>query len=160
MTPWGIFNPRPLPGQAIIPRNYGEGPGNFTINLRVSKTFGFGESRSAAAGSPTEGGGDRGGGRGGRGGGGGRMGGGGMRMGGAGGGGMRGMFGDATTNSRYNLTISASARNLLNNVNPADPIGNLTSPRFGQSISLASGFGPDRAASINRRLEVQLRFTF
>jgi len=25
-------------GETIIPRNYGNGPGNFTINLRVSKT--------------------------------------------------------------------------------------------------------------------------
>src|SRR5262249_9469716 len=42
VTPFGTFNPNPLPGEAIIPRNFGQGPGFFSVNLGVSKTFGFG----------------------------------------------------------------------------------------------------------------------
>ena len=41
VTPYGIFDPNPAPGQALIPRNYGRGPGLFQVNLRVAKTFRF-----------------------------------------------------------------------------------------------------------------------
>ena len=152
-TAWGLFNPNPVPGAAIIPRNLGEGPGYFSINLRLSKTFGFGENRSSASGDM--GGGPPGGGRGYGG-----PGGGGPR-GGFGGGGMRGgMGGDVMTNHRFNLTLAISARNLLNNVNLAPPIGNLTSPSFGQSTALAGGFGPGGSMANNRRIELQARFNF
>jgi len=82
-----------------------------------------------------------------------------MRMGGGGGGGFRGGGGEGTTSRRYNLTLSISARNLLNHTNPGPPIGNLTSPLFGLSNSLAGGFGPAASAG-NRRIDLQLRFTF
>jgi len=172
-TPYGNFDTNPLPGTTIIPRNYVEGPGSFTFNLRVSRTFGFGPSRNLArpsgdgfgggpggpggpGGGPGGGGGGRGGFSGGGGGGRGGPGGGGMRM---GGGGMRGGFGD-TTEHRYNITISVSARNLLNHVNYGQPIGNLASPLFGQSNTLAGGFGPGGSTANNRRLDLQMRFTF
>jgi hypothetical protein len=48
----GNFNLKPLPGETIIPRNYGNAPGSFVVNLRVSRTFQFGEihrSNAAAA---------------------------------------------------------------------------------------------------------------
>ena len=86
-----------------------------------------------------------------------------------GGGGFRNIFGDATTEHRYNLTFAVSARNLLNHVNPGLPIGNLTSPLFGESNSLAGGFGPGgggggpggaQNVANNRRIELQLRFSF
>ena len=93
------------------------------------------------------------------GGGGPRGGGGGMRMGGGGPRGGGGGFGEST-NHRYNLTFSIQARNLLNTTNPGSPIGELSSTRFGQSNQLAGGFGPDRGAANNRRIELQLRFTF
>ena len=79
-----------------------------------------------------------------------------MRMGGGPG---RGMFGDATTDQRFNLVLSISARNLLNSTNDGSFTGNLTSPIFGQANSLAGGFGPASAAG-NRRLELQVRFMF
>jgi hypothetical protein len=41
-TPFGLFNPNPLPGEALIPRNFGDGPQQFTVNLNLSKTFSFG----------------------------------------------------------------------------------------------------------------------
>ena len=78
-----------------------------------------------------------------------------------GGGGDHGGFGGGeSTGKKYNVTFSASARNLLNTLNAGNPIGNLTSSLFGRSNALASGFGPDRNSANNRRLELQLRFTF
>ncbi len=49
VSPFGIFNPNPGPGAVIIPRNYGQGPAYFTLNFRLSKTFGFGGTREGAA---------------------------------------------------------------------------------------------------------------
>lgn len=42
VTRFGTFNPDPLPGEKIIPRNFGQGPGFVSVNLGLSKTFGFG----------------------------------------------------------------------------------------------------------------------
>ncbi|HEV2915157.1 MAG TPA: carboxypeptidase-like regulatory domain-containing protein [Pyrinomonadaceae bacterium] len=168
VTRFGAFDPNPSPGQEIIPRNYGTGPAFFTVNLRLSKTFGFGEAPASAA---AAGAGQRGG-RGGGGGGGGR---GGRRGGGGGGfsgGGTEGggTFGDATeTAKRYSLTFSINVQNIFNHTNEGTPIGNLSSPLFGQSIATAGGFGGggrgggggggDQSAG-NRRIEAQLRFSF
>jgi len=41
LTRFGAFDTDPLPGQQIIPRNYGTAPGFFSVNLRVSRTFTF-----------------------------------------------------------------------------------------------------------------------
>jgi hypothetical protein len=156
-TPYGVFDLNPQPGQTIIPLNYGGGPGQFSLNLRVSKTWGFGEKTEAAAPAPDAGR------RGAMGGGGprGGPGGGGMR-GGFGGGGGRGgpggLFADTSSGKRYNLSLSVSARNLLNHVNPGPPIGTLSSPLFGTSNGLAGGFFATPTA--NRRLEFQLRLSF
>lgn len=152
------FNLNPAAGQTIIPRNFAEGPGFFAVNLRISRTWGFGGTRGARS-DATVGGGNFGGGPGGPRGGGGGMrggGGGGIRMGG--GGGMRGGF-DGTTEQRFNLTLMVAGRNIFNTVNAAAPIGNLGSPLFGQSTQLAGGFGPGSDAN-NRRIDVGLRFTF
>jgi hypothetical protein len=61
------------------------------------------------------------------------------------------------------LTFSVNIQNLLNNTNLSNPIGNLSSPRFGESTSTANsfGFGPGgSAAAGNRRIQVQVRFGF
>jgi hypothetical protein len=166
-TRWGVFDASPLPGETIIPYNYGEGPGQFTVNIRLSRTWGWGEKRSGATG-------------GGFGGPGGPGGFGGPRGGGPGGGGfsggMRGMmggFGGGNTGKRYNLTFTISARNALNHVNFGPPNGVLVSPFFGTSTTLAGGgpggggpggpggggFGGGSAAG-NRKIELQLRFQF
>ncbi|MCU1233649.1 MAG: Cna protein B-type domain protein [Candidatus Solibacter sp.] len=42
-TPFGAFDLAPLPGQPLIPRNYGNGPGQVSVNLRAAKIFKFGE---------------------------------------------------------------------------------------------------------------------
>jgi len=39
VTPFGIFNPNPQPGETVIPRNFGLGPTNFTIDATVTKTL-------------------------------------------------------------------------------------------------------------------------
>jgi hypothetical protein len=155
LTRFGAFDLDPLPGQEIIPRNYGEGPGFFAVNLRVSKTFSFGGAANADAteqsSSP--------GGRGGRGGGGGfpGMGGGGGGRGGRGGGG-----GGGRERGRYNLTFSINFQNLFNRTNASLPVGNLSSPLFGESLSTVSGYGGGggNAAAGNRRVQAQIRFTF
>ena len=163
LTDWGPFNRIPLAGEQIIPRNYGRGPGQVSLNVRLSRTWGFGSRGESGMGTES---GPPAGMRGGPGGGG--PGGGGPPMAGAmrggpggPGGGPGGMFGGAQTGKRFNLTLSLMARNLLNHVNLAAPVGNLTSPFFGQSTALAGGFGPmGGSAASNRRIDVQLRLTF
>ncbi|MCA1619293.1 MAG: carboxypeptidase regulatory-like domain-containing protein, partial [Acidobacteria bacterium] len=137
-TAFGDFDLDPQPGFAIIPRNYGRGPSFYSVNLRASKTFGFGEAPAnrAAAGGAGGGGGRRGGGGGG--GGGGRRGGGGGGGGGGRGGGGEGGEG---SESRYNLTLSVNVQNLFNNPSLGAPVGNLNSPFFGQSIGGNGRFG-------------------
>ncbi len=124
---------------ATIPRNYGTGPAFATVNLRLSKTFGFGSESSGS-------GGFSGGGPGGPGG---------------------GPFGGGSSSGRkYNLTFSLQTLNLFNNTNAGTPIGNLSSPLFGSSNSLAGGFGfgppgsSTSSAAYNRRVEAQIRFSF
>jgi hypothetical protein len=41
VTRYGAFDLDPLPGQQIIPRNYGKNSSFFQVNMRVSKTFKF-----------------------------------------------------------------------------------------------------------------------
>ncbi len=155
-TPYGTFDTNPAPGSAIIARNYAQGPGQFVVNLRASKTWGWGERSSAQTGTGADGammGGPP-------------MGGGGPGRGGprgGGGGGMRGGrgsggFGGGSSGKKYSLNLSVSARNLLNHVNPGAPIGNLSSPLFG--ISNALGGGMFSNATANRRIDLQLRFNF
>jgi hypothetical protein len=129
-----------------IPINYLTGPSQFTLNLRLAKSFGFGADTGAknaqagggpGGGGPPLGGGPRGGGGFGRGG---------------------GFGGGPPTTRRYNLTFSVNARNILNKVNAATPVGVLSSPNFGQSIALAGGAFSSAAA--NRKIELQAQFSF
>lgn len=148
------------PAGTAISRNYGRGPGMVNLNLRLSRTWGFGKSAEQAAPDRPDGPppGMRGGGMRGGPGGGGFRGGGGM-MGGGGGG--RGMFGGGRDASkRYSLTLSISAMNVLNHANYAAPSGDLSSPFFGQYRGLM-GLGPaGGAGSYLRKVDFQLRFGF
>ncbi|HEV2201780.1 MAG TPA: TonB-dependent receptor [Bryobacteraceae bacterium] len=47
-TIYGPLNLRPLPGETIVPRNLGTGFASFSVNLRVSRTWGFGEPTGSA----------------------------------------------------------------------------------------------------------------
>ncbi len=145
-TRWGTFDTVPVAGERIIPNNYGTGYGQFTTNLRLSKSFGFGrEVQSGNAGGSGGSGGH-----------------GGHGVGSSGlssNGGIGSMFNRGnTTSRRFNLTFSVSARNLLNSVNYAPPVNSLSSPLFGHANALAGGFYSSNAA--NRRIDLQVRFSF
>jgi hypothetical protein len=149
-TNFGSFNTSPAPGQLTIPSNFGSSPAQFTLNLRLSKTIGIGPRIEATNSNPQQGQGEHNHTEG-------RGGGGPVRMGGPRGGG--GPFGGAErSNQRYSLTFSANARNVFNNVNPAPPIGNLSSALFGQSTALAGGVFNTQSA--NRRVDLQVMFSF
>ena len=170
-TTVGTFNSVPTPGEALVPVNSLKGPGQFTFNLRLTKTFTFAgrapEGRPAAQGGPGQGGpggGGPGGGFGGPGGGGAPPGGGGPGGGFGGGpgggfGGPGGGGGGAPVAGRFSFTVSINARNVFNNVNLSAPIGNLTSPLFGESESLNNG-GPGGTAVSNRQVYLQGTFNF
>ncbi len=139
------FDCKPPSGQTEIPIYCGQSPARFALNLRLSKTFGFGKKAqtNTARGGPMSGG-TFGRGPGGPGGGGGRGG---------------GMFGGAdSSGQRYSLTLAVSARNIFNDVNVGAPIGIITSPIFGQSIS--QPVGPGSGLYSNRRIELQGTFAF
>ena len=58
---------------------------------------------------------------------------------------------------RYSLTFNLNAQNLFNDVNAGPPVGVLTSPQFGHSISLNSPYGGGNA---NRVIMLQSYFNF
>jgi hypothetical protein len=99
-TSYGLLDPDPTPGEKLVPRNYGRGPGEFAVNLRLSRTFVYREHKK--------------------------------------------------------LTLSVSARNLLNHLNPGPIVGNINSPLFGQSNQIG-GTGAYADGANNRRLEFQAR---
>jgi hypothetical protein len=140
-TRFGNFNLRPAPGDSLIPRNYGQSPGFFAVNLRIVKSWSFGAMPSmTAANSPPQA--DK---------------------------------TAATTTAkpsgssggseakRYTMQFSLSFLNLLNSVNLGTPIGNLSSPFFGQSLNVSQygGFGPSGSSGAgNRRVFAQVRLSF
>ena len=154
-TSYGLLDPNPAPGDKLLPRNYGRGPGQIMLNMRVGRTFAFGSSREASAaqsGGPGggPGGGSPGGGGGGRGGPASPFSIGGGAQGGA----------APSVNRRYSLSVSMQIRNLTNHNNPGPIIGNITSPLFGQANQPAGVGGGFSESANNRRLELQTRFTF
>jgi hypothetical protein len=48
-TKYGLLDPNPSPGEVLLPRNYGRGPGLVLANLRITKTFAFGPAGETAA---------------------------------------------------------------------------------------------------------------
>lgn len=141
-TKFGDIDLAPAPGQELIPRNYGMGPSFFSVNLGISRSLAFGNvpaAPAAAAAGPA-------------------------KPGAA----TAPPNNAAPANSpaaekRYTLTFSVNIQNLLNTINLQNPIGNLSSPRFGESFSTAGGFGfgPSGSPSAgNRRIQVQVRLGF
>jgi hypothetical protein len=165
VTPFGTFDINPAVGTPLIPRNYGEGPGFFIVNLNLSRTFGFGDmpGANAAAASASQGGGPRGGGAPGAGAGGGGRGAGGGAA--AGGGGGARPAPAPPVEKRYNFTFTANITNLFNRTNLCAPVGNLSSPLFGQSQSTTGpfggcGFAGNNQSAGNRRIQLGVRFNF
>ncbi len=160
-TSYGTFDLNPSPSEARIPYNYGTGPGQFSMNVRMSKSFGIGPRMEGATpngafggpgGGPPPGGGPGGGGPGGGGPGGGGLGPNGLSS----SGGPPRL--DQAAARRYSLTFAAMARNVFNHVNLAQLVGVLESPLFGKSNALAGGFFSSAAA--NRSIDLQLTFNF
>jgi hypothetical protein len=144
VTPLGAFDPNPAPGQTIIPRNYGRGPGFVSVNFYVGKVFKFGPAiepkapppggpatTSASAPAPAAG-------------------------------------GAAQPPPRppvqrpYSLTFSASFNNLFNRNNQGNPIGNMSSPYFLKSASGSNTFffGPGGGSGGNRTITLRVRLSF
>ena len=118
-TRFGTFDLDPLPGQKIIPRNYGVGPKFFSINLDMNKTFTFGgEAKGGAKRS------------------------------------------SSIFKRPYSLTLGVQVENLFNHTNPGPPTGNLSSHLFGQSYSTAGAFGFGNNPAGNRRVQMQVSFSF
>ena len=136
MTPFGAFDPNPAPGQALIPRNFGNSSGFFNIFLTVSKTFKFGtmpgnpvasqQSRPPAAAGAAR------------------------------------SAPAPAPEKRYGLTLSLRVQNLFNHANLASPVGNLSSSFFGEPTATAGSFGfTNNVPSVgNRRVEGVVRLTF
>jgi hypothetical protein len=149
-TPYGLLDPNPTSDQRLLSRNFGRGPGQIMLNMRVGRTFRFGMVREGAASANTGGG-----------------------VGGGGGADTRGTptspFGVAGAQGgggtsaarRYSLTVSMQIRNLTNHNNPGPIIGNIGSPLFGRANQPAgAGGGIFSESANNRRLELQIRLTF
>lgn len=128
-TRLGAFDTAPLPGQKIIPPNFGDGPGVFNVNLRLTKAFAFGERDDLASSStgPQKAG------------------------------NSTNPFG-GTWKPQFTLRFDVVVSNLLNHVNAGAPIGNLSSPLFGMSNSLAPLLGT--LSNSNRRINLQMQFLF
>ena len=147
-TPLGTFDATGVTGR-LLPVNYGTGPGHFVMNLRLTKTFGFGPSTKRpsgpGAGGPGGPGGPGGGGR---------------------GGGPRGpLFGggpmmiSGNSDRRYNLTFGVSLRNAFNNVNVTNPNAVLGSRLFDVSNNI-QGFPFSPGTTANRRIDLTAMFSF
>jgi Carboxypeptidase regulatory-like domain len=149
-TALGTFDASPTAGEKLAPINSETGPSHVTLNLRLSKTFGFGPKlKSGASNQPTPGGGGPGGGGSTR----------------SGGGGPRGPlfgggpnFGGGGSDRRYSFTLTASARNVFNKVNLGNPGGVLGSPFFDKYNSLQGG--PFSTGVAVRRIDLQATFSF
>jgi hypothetical protein len=127
-TAYGNFDTNPLPGQTIIPINYGKAPGVVYLELYFNKNFRFGPRPPAtppAAGATAP----------------------------------PGPIKKADLPlPRYNFQVGIGADNLFNHVNPGAPVGVLSSPFFGQSISLNLPF--TNSTSSNRFVTLRSAFYF
>jgi hypothetical protein len=138
VTPLGAFDPTPSPGQTIIPRNFGRGPGYVTLNVNMSKTIKFGKvippqtpppgtARTTDAGSTTQQPASR-----------------------------------PPVQRPYSLVFSINTINLLNRTNKGNPVGNMTSPFFLQSPSGSNNFffSPGGGSGGNRLISLRVRLSF
>lgn len=134
-TAYGNFNVDPGATEARIPYDRGTGPAQYSLNMRVSKSFGLGPKMVGGVSGPG---------------------------GGPGPGGLSGSSGpprlDQVVPRKYSLTFSAMSHNVLNHVNLAAPVGVLDSQLFGKSTALAGGFF--NSAASNRSIDLQPNVNF
>jgi len=151
-TPLGTFDANPTSNERIVPSGFVTGPSHVVLNLRLTKTFGFGPRTTRPATNQGDSG---------------SGGGGGGRRGGGGGGGVRGpLFGGGGgrgappggSDRRYSVTFGVTARNVFNKVNFANPSGILGSRFFDTPNQLQGSSFSNSAA--NRRIDLQATFSF
>jgi hypothetical protein len=146
-TPFGALDPNPSPGQRIIPRNFGQGPGFISVNIGVGKTIKFGRpippktAPSASGGNVVS---------------------------------ASGNVSATPANQKppakqpiqrpYTLAFSIYANNVLNHTNRGNPVGNMASPYFlkatGSSNMFFFGPGGGGGAGGNRQITVRVRLSF
>lgn len=143
VTPYGAFDVNPSPSSEQIPPNTETGPSAYALNLRISRTFGFGGTGGGSHGDQGGGGHHH------------------RHRGGLGGRGLSGGGGGfgGGTEQRYALTLTAEVQNVLNHVNRGIPVGNLNSPLFGESLYLAGGPYSGGSNAL-RRIDLRLSFSF
>jgi len=137
VTPLGAFDPTPAPGQTIIPRNFGRGPGSVSVNLSVGKSIKFGkaiEPKTPPPGAPrtTSAAGDQ------------------------------KPPPKPPVQRPYAVAFSLNANNVLNRTNKGIPVGNMSSPFFLQSPSGSNNFsfGPGGGSGGNRMISLRVRLSF
>lgn len=125
-TAYGNFDTAPISSQAIIPYNYGHGPGLVWVDLQATKVFHVGPRPAmSAAPQPMS---------------------------------AEGVGPTPHSERPWTLGFSVEAQNLFNHVNPGQPVGVLSSPLFGRSLSVATDFSTLTAA--NRTVLLHSTFTF
>jgi hypothetical protein len=138
VTPLGAFDPTPSPGQTIIPRNFGRGPGYLSLNMSIGKTIKFGkaiEPKSPPPGGPST---------------------------------TPATGGDQKPPAKpavqrpYSVNFGLNATNIFNRTNKSVPVGNMSSPFFLQSPSGSSwfSFGPGGGSAGNRVISLRVRVSF
>lgn len=132
-TPYGVLDPNPEPGQQLIPRNLGQGPGYLLLNLGINKSFSFGKAIAPAAATPGTASSTQ----------------------------SSVPPAKAPVQRPYQLQLSAFINNLLNNTNEGTPVGNMSSPFFLKSNSPQNfiSFGPGGLGG-NRQINLSLRLSF
>lgn len=139
VTPLGAFDPTPSPGQQIIPRNFGRGPGFVSVNLSIGKAIKFGKaiepktpppagvSRTTTTASADQ-----------------------------------KPPAKPAVQRPYAINFSLNASNIFNRTNKSLPVGNMASPFFLKSPSASNNFffGPGAGSAGNRTISLRVRLSF
>jgi hypothetical protein len=138
VTPLGAFDPNPSPGQQIIPRNFGRGPGFLSVNFGMEKVFKFGKAIESQSATPAV-----------------------ARSTDATASGQKPPP-KPPIQRPYQLSFSVYANNALNHTNKGNPVGNMASPYFLKSPGASSNFvfGPGGGSGGNRLVSLRVRFSF
>lgn len=142
VTPLGAFDPNPVPGQKIIPKNFGQGPAFFSVNVGLGKVYKFGRAiQPKTPPAPASAGGS-----------------------------VVSATGSQKPPAKpeiqrpYSLSFSIYASNALNHTNRGNPVGNMASPYFlksnGTSGIFFFGPGGGGGSGGNRQVTLRVRFSF
>jgi len=137
MTPFGALDPTPSPGQKVIPRNIGRGPGFMSVSFSLGKAFKFGpaiEPKAPPPGAPRT----------------------------TDASATQTPPKPAPIQRPYTLQFSMNVNNVFNRTNEGLPVGNMASPYFLKSPSGSSTFffGPGGGSSGNRVIYLRVRVSF